>query len=99
MDKIGPDGWAGSARGLPNMSLPEMNLQIETKSGWKIEKNRDRARASVSKEPSFIARWQFKRFGRWRINGETGANRRVAIPAPPRCQELARIFGSNKRRN
>ena len=31
LDKIGADGWAASARGLPNMSLPEMNLQIETK--------------------------------------------------------------------
>ena len=55
MDKIGADGWAASARGLPNMSLPEMNLQIETKSGRKMEKNTDKARASVSKEPSFMA--------------------------------------------
>ena len=54
MDKIGADGWAASAQGLPNMTLPEMNLQIETKSGQKIEKKRDRAGASVSKEPSFM---------------------------------------------
>ena len=39
----------------PNMSLPKMNLQIETKSGRKMEKNTDKARASVSKEPSFMA--------------------------------------------
>ena len=38
-------------RARPNMSLPKMNLQIETKSGRKIEKNRDRK----SKEPSFMA--------------------------------------------
>ena len=38
-------------RARPNMSLPKMNLQIETKSGRKIEKNRDRK----SKEPSLMA--------------------------------------------
>ena len=38
LDKIGANGWAASARGLPNMSLPEMNLQIETKSGGKLRK-------------------------------------------------------------